>query len=384
MDNKNVKVKTRKKIKLKKHFMKNLMNFLHFYTKKIYLGYGIRIFLYLLFIFGSFFIAYFSFDKINSKEATKTLAYSSGSSIDYKVHLKDNTYYDTKVLPSDMQYIASLIDYIDTDIKYILTASDSVNYQYKYHIDAITKVYGDDSNQKSLFEKVIPIVEEKTANISGNNLMIEETVKINYEQFNNLIKSFKASYALNSNSDVSIIMYIDIVGKNDEISENIKLSDKVLLKVPLTEQTINVNIEKSEPQNNNIVNKTRELSIRENKLLLIPLGASIIGLILLIELIIFLFKHRNKNTEYQKVLNRILKEYDAIIANSEYKIDESNYEIIKINSFDELKDVHDNTGNPILYSVIHKNQKSSFVLIKDNILYKYILKASDLEEQENK
>lgn len=382
MSNKNVdkEPKKRKKVKLKKHFFRNLIDFFHFYTKNIYLGYGARIVLYLIILVVSFFLAYVSYNKFSFREATKFVAYSSASSIEYKVHLKDNTYYDTDTLPADMQYIASLIDYIDTNIKYNITASDAINYKYKYRIDAITKVYGDESRQKVLFEKTTPLVKEKTSTIDNKKLMLEENLKIKYEDFNNLIKSFKASYSLNSNSDVSIIMYVDVVGKNDEISEIIKLSDKVLLKVPLTEQTVNVNIEKSEPQNNNIVNKEQKLSIKENKLLIIPLGLCLIGLITIISMIIFLIKNKPKTSKYNKVLNKILKEYDAIIANSDYKIDESKYEIVRINSFEELRDVHDNTGNPILYTVIHKNQKSSFVLIKDNILYKYILKASDLEE----
>ena len=49
-----------------------------------------------------------------------SVSVNSGSNIDYKVHLKENSYYEKSVLDSDMKYIASLIDYIDTNINVLI------------------------------------------------------------------------------------------------------------------------------------------------------------------------------------------------------------------------------------------------------------------------
>ena len=88
-----------------------------------------------------------------------------------------------------------------------------------------------------------------------------------------------------------------------------------------------------------------------------------------------------KSTKYSRKLKRILRDYDLIIANVNHSIDESKYEIINVASFEELKDVHDNIGTPILFNEIHKGQKSSFIIVKDNFLYKYVLKAVDLDKK---
>ena len=91
--------------------------------------------------------------------------------------------------------------------------------------------------------------------------------------------------------------------------------------------------------------------------------------------------NKSNNTKYKKTLRRILKEYDLIIASVSHEIDENNYEVITMRSFEELKDIHDNIGSPILFNEIHKGQKSNFIIVKDNFLYKYVLKSVDLENK---
>ena len=44
--------------------------------------------------------------------------YVENSSIDYKVYLKKNNYFDTPFLEKNKVYITSLIDYIDIDFSY--------------------------------------------------------------------------------------------------------------------------------------------------------------------------------------------------------------------------------------------------------------------------
>ena len=53
-----------------------------------------------------------------------------------------------------------------------------------------------------------------------------------------------------------------------------------------------------------------------------------------------------------------------------------------VKNFNELLDVRDNLEKPIIFSEIHKGQKSVFIVRTANETYRYILKLVDLEKGE--
>ena len=73
-----------------------------------------------------------------------------------------------------------------------------------------------------------------------------------------------------------------------------------------------------------------------------------------------------------------LRTYDRLIVESKTIIDFSNYEIIKVNKFEELLDVRDNIKMPINYYVVTPHQKAYFYIVSTNI-YLYTVKEVDLE-----
>ena len=76
----------------------------------------IRIFIILVFLVVTSFVI------SNSVKKTITLSYKENSNINYLVYLKPNDYYiDQPYLSKGMQYIASLIDYVDVNFNYNFT-----------------------------------------------------------------------------------------------------------------------------------------------------------------------------------------------------------------------------------------------------------------------
>lgn len=308
-----------------------------------------------------------------------SVSVSSTPSINYKVHLKQNAFYEENVLDPGMKYVASLIDYIDTNISYTIKSSILMDYDYSYYIDATARVYGDNAKTSVLFEKTNMLLEEKKLNVTNvDNVVINENLKIDYNEYNKLISSFKTSYDITALSDVSVVLHVKAKAKNSNLVKEVTIDDSnSRLVVPLTEQTVNIEItKKDEP---NLYNKSDEKkTIKSYKDLIIAGVLLIITVILLLKIMDML--HLNETSskqEYKKNLNKILREYDLIIANVDNPVDEKNYEVINISSFTELKDVHDNIGTPILFFEEKKNQKSVFVLVKDNLLYKYVLKVTE-------
>ena len=83
----------------------------------------------------------------------------------------------------------------------------------------------------------------------------------------------------------------------------------------------------------------------------------------LIRLIIKIYKSRSN---YDKTLRKILKEYDSIITNAENILDESDYKVLNLSSFDELRDAHDNLGSPIIYNELIPGKLSCFSIYANN------------------
>jgi hypothetical protein len=94
--------------------------------KYIPLSVGIGIIVLLLLIL----IASFAF----TFKKTYKVHYSEKSNIDYKVYLKENSFYSEKYLGKNKKYIASLIKNIDTDFDYTFKVDDNLDLKYSYYV----------------------------------------------------------------------------------------------------------------------------------------------------------------------------------------------------------------------------------------------------------
>ena len=80
----------------------------------------------------------------------------------------------------------------------------------------------------------------------------------------------------------------------------------------------------------------------------------------------------SKNDIYRAEVDRILKNYDRlIISSSQPSIAESDYKNkVRVMSVEELLDVNEMTKEPIIYYEVIPNEKSYFIILKQDTLYK--------------
>lgn len=334
-------------------------------------------YLCLIGIFSCLLILFFVKTFIN--KTVPTLNYKEVSTVDYNVNLLPNKYYETNVLPSGMDYIASLIDTINLKFNYTFTTNRPIDYDATYYIEAITRVYGKD-NENILYEKKEKLTEEQK--ISKKDIMANhfyKEVNIDYDHFNSFVRGFKTSYLLNYDSNVTIVLHVNTVGKNESFKD-INTSGLAVAVIPLTEQTINVNIDS---KNINSSGSVSDESIWNNInyiyfiCLIIAALSDLYSTYLLLKYLIISYKNRSI---YDKTLKKILKDYDSIIANSLDPIDESDYKVLNLSSFEELRDVHDNLGMPIIYNEVSAGKLSNFTITYDNLLYRYTLDAKKMKK----
>lgn len=337
------------------------------------------IILLVLFVF-IFAISLNSFVSIFFSPSEYKLVCEENSNSSYSVKLKQNNFYETETLPQGMNYIASLIDEIDLSFEYLFSSSELVQLEGEYTIDAITRVYSDDG-KNILFEKkenlieATPFSKKKMADYS-----FLQDVVIDYDHFNEFAKQFKTSYYITSNSDLTIVLNVKSSASNKNYKKSVDFDSSSIVTIPLTERTINISIGSDDlHEERNVSQLNIPVLIGHILLFLLSFATALYLLSKVIRLALSMMREK---TKYEIQLNRILKENDSIIANVTNNIQFSDYQIVETDSFEELRDVHDNLGSPILYNEISEGKKAYFYIVHGNILYRYVLSYDELGEEQ--
>lgn len=310
--------------------------------------------------------------------------YKQSSNLDYKVYLKPNNYYSEKYLDKNMQYIASLIDNVDVNFNYNFSANEEINYKYTYYVKSEVRVANSDDSTKVIYSKSDRVTEPVT--LSKENSLgfdINQNIKVDYNKYNDQIKSFKSSYLINADSNLILSLCVGVEDQKGNKIKDINTNEVMSLNIPLTQQMINISMNYKETNNSNNAKIYKDFNI-SNKVLFAFSILSLIGaLIYIVLLVMFLRKTSTKKTIYDITLSKILREYDRVIVNSRKPIAITG-EIIELSSFNELLDVRDNLEKPIIFKEIHKGQKSEFVVKNGDETYRYVLKLADLEKGNTK
>lgn len=313
----------------------------------------------------------------SSIKKISTIGNRESGIVDYKVYLKDNDFYQDKYLGKGMQYIASLINTVNINFDYNNKYTSVVNYSYDYDVKAKILVTDRYDNSKVLYEKEEMLVENKHGNGVDDDFMLSENIDIDYDKYNSYVNAFKETYALDCDSNLIITMTITHKGSYNTKDINNKKSE-LTISIPLTKNTIDISMNTNKVDNN--INIAIDESMISNKTVFIA-GIVLAGLSLLSILILVLTKGSTNNV-YNREINRILKNYDRlIITSSQPSIDETNYKnVIRVMTIEELIDVTEISNEPIIYYEVVPNEKSYFVVLKQDTLYKLTISKAYLEK----
>ena len=352
---------------------------------KSYFTYSNRIMARVIFSALSFILMIvFIFMSLKVNVITK-LGYTQNSNLDYTVNLKENNYYQQKKLGKNMTYIASLIDSIDVVFDYNFNTTKPINYKYSYYVEGEVKVTSDDG-KNVIFSKKNNIVNEQSFNKdNSDNFSLKKNVNIDYDKYNNMIKSFKSQYGITASSELVVTMYVKVTDVNGNELNKVNANNSMNITIPLTQQMVNIKMNYNNVNNSDTFNSKAKLIIGNKVLFYIGLVFGAFGLVSIVSLLLFLRKSSKKKTIYEKELAKILREFDRIIVESKNDIYiDQKQDLIEVKSFSELLDVRDNLEKPILFKEIHKGQKSEFYVKNDYEVYKFTLKAVDLENSKKK
>ena len=363
------------------HCTENKKNSKHIKKENLLLRFSLCIFFFCLFVIIGF---KFITNSLSINENEKFHFQEKGH-IKYSVCLKDNDFFEDKCLDSNMSYVASLIKNISLDFNYLFNCNfnnlvNSVNYE----IVAKLIIENNDTKTK-YYEKEYVLSPKNTDSLKNNETLynLDKKVNIDYEYYNNIATNFKSQYGVDSQSYLKVYLntYKDVNLKYKDIPTSAQIS----VTIPLSQKAIEIKF------NTHEINKSIDKYITSKSIVINGYPEFIAGIVFLFISFIFLFfifliikKYTKTISKYDKLINKILKEYDRLIVETTTFPNEKDYNVLLINSFNELVDVRDNLRSPIMFYNIENHKMSKFYILNDNNLYLYVVNSKDINGGDKK
>ncbi len=350
---------------------------------KIILKQWVRVFL-LLIVIAVMAVSIFSIVKAVNPEASakkKLYSYTYNSKMDYKVYLKNNGFFTAPYLEMNKQYIASIIDHVEVQPNFEFHSTEDLDYTYNYSIVATARGLGEDSDGRKVdvWSKEYPILAPQTMNGTGKQFIIDKVVNLDYNAYNQVLADFRNQFGLSVDARVDLTMNINIsAGLKGETEKNLQEKYDMSLQFPLLVQTVRVKSDYVNTGSNTVYS-----TANQNKEINVPLA--VVGtLVLLGSLVVFVKLGKSllavtRKSEYILAVNKIMKEYGDIIAETHNMPDLNKYDIVNIKSFTDMVDIEEELHSPIIYFEIEENSKCVFLILNDKTAYRFLLKESDFD-----
>ena len=319
---------------------------------------------------------------INSDEK---LHFQEKGNVKYSVCLKDNDFFEDECLDSNMSYVASLIKNISFDFNYQFNGNfDNLVSSVDYEVVAKLIIENNDTKTK-YYEKEYVLAPKTSDSIKNNGTLynLDKKINIDYEYYNNIATNFKSQYGVDSQSYLEV--YLNTYNNVHSKYKDIPTSAQIAVRIPLSQKAIEIKFNTQE------VNKSIDKYITSKNIVINGYLIFIVGITFLFTSLIFLFfifmiikKYAKTISKYDKFINKILKEYDRLIVETTTFPDEKEYNVLIINSFNELVDVRDNLRSPIMFYNIKDHKMSKFYILNNNNLYLYIVNSKDIDGGDKK
>lgn len=304
---------------------------------------------------------------------TKKLEIEESSKVDYLVYLKENDYFDEKYLPAGKQYIASLIDYIDTRFVYTFDTDKAIDYDYSYDIIGTLIAHEKGDESRVLYEKDYTLKDTTRKSVEDvNSFTINDSVKINYDYYNQIISSFKGEYSLSLDSYLRIKLIVRVTAKYDEFENPVMKQETLEMKIPLTEQTIKVGMEYKDVNQITHAEEENHLEITNIVFFFFFWVSILLDIFITLAFVRSYEEEKKAKGHYLVELEKIQKHYDRAIVETTILPDIEGKQVVEVERFEELLDARENVEKPILH--FKKNDYSVFLIVDANIVYKFILK----------
>jgi hypothetical protein len=322
-------------------------------------------YLKILIAFIIFIISIVMFMKTTNIVENVIVSYNTNSNINYKVYILENDYIKSEYMEKGKTYITSLVDKITVNFNYQLNSSNKLDSNYKY--DIIAKiVVKHNSTGKELWSEEIKLADNKDATEKDKtNLSITDSIDVPYQEYNTKVKNFKSQF------NIPITAYVDInLVVKDALNNNQKVATTGI-SMDLNEDTFEID---EVSTGNQVENITEEVNPNKTLIIAEVTVAIISAIYIIIKVCVLVNTSSLKKSYYSKAIYKILKNYGDIVAELVKPVDLSGLKVIDVKNFDQMLDVEEELRIPIMFYETVKNEEGHFVLVHQDMAYRYILK----------
>lgn len=315
--------------------------------------------------------------KLNQKSSIK---FTETSNIDYGINLIENQFYKKDYLGENIDVIASLIKDMEIEFKYNLNLAEEIDYIYSYKILANIELK-EKSKTNLIYSDEQEVINKEQLEGNAKRLEIVEKMSLVYNDYNNRINQLIDEYKLdNTESELSLSMKLNVVNKATGEKIN-KETNVMTITIPLDTKTVEITV------NENVKDSQGEIILKGNdsedskKYLISSIVMLVLGLLSLVCLLRYNSKTRSAEKMYEKELNKIIFDYKSYVQKISTPLDYSAYKIVKIESFAELLQMREEVQSPILMHTEKNQMKTIFMMIKDDLLFTYILSSKSIRKK---
>lgn len=321
---------------------------------------------------------YLLIETFKTPEVTN-VQFTESSSIDYKVYLKENDFFKESYLGSNNQYIANLIDYVEADFNYQLKSQQkNESYKYTYRVEAEVDVSDAETNNSLYNIKEVLVKEKEYSANTSNILSVKEKITIDYNKYNDLVKSFIDEYDLEDVMAVlTINMYADVV----DFEGNANAGKPVMsLNIPLTTKTMAIDIESNEV-NQNIVDVYK--TVDNQQYIYLAVGLLAVALILGIKLRYFIKDTESEIALYEMKLRKIMTSYSSYVQKISNEYYFGDRQILEVRLFEDLLQIRETINKPILMLEGDVAMDTYFFIASDDTIYLYELQPGSYKRNKS-
>ena len=314
---------------------------------------------------------------------TYYVGYTERSEVDYGVHLKENDFYKDSFLGKDYAYIAALIDKVEASFDYevVMDSDAPIDFTYTYRVDSVVEIK-DIATSKVLYAPVYNEVAEVSKTASGKGVLVEATALVDYDRYNAVAKEFIDKYKLkNVKASVILQMVVDVTGKSDSFYAEENVDSYVSsISIPLNADTLEITITSATPPEGQKILSYTTKNISDVFKVIAIVFACVAG-VMAIVLWLFAYLSRNIDVTYDIKVAKLLRNYKSFIQRIKSVIDTSEYQVVLVDTFDEMLDIRDTLQSPILMQENEDKTCSRFYIpTATRFLYLFEIKVEDYDD----
>ncbi len=310
----------------------------------------------------------------SSKSSNIVLVSDIKASNDYKVYLNENKFIEEEYLQNDSSYVSLLVKYIETAFKYEYKTDADINIKYNYELSAnVVSRFISDNNIRinyPVWNKKIILNQLDTTTSNNGTFKINELINIDLGYYNGLVEEFKQELNIPIESNLDIKLVVKMEERTSSGFVNAK-EHNMMMTIPLGVKSFDISKDRNFTDNE--ITYRNGTSTGETKYAL-----AIVYIILMIIIIgsgtklIFFIMSLNKN-KYRIEIDKLLNNYNNRIVTVTNFLDYKKFEIVNLLNFEEMLNLADETFEPIMFWEKKINQEAWFSILRNNILYMYVI-----------